>query len=70
VLPDLAAQEKLLAVAVAGGQLDVVALTTAEDVILRSRSTYVDLRLACYRAWLALDRTVGRRLSAQTPAKD
>jgi outer membrane protein TolC len=70
VLPDLAAQEKLLAAAVAGGQLDVVALTTAEDVILRSRSTYVDLRLACYRAWLALDRTVGRRLSAQASARD
>lgn len=63
VLPDLDAQEKLLATAVAGGQLDVVALTTAEDIILRSHSTYVDLRLACYRAWLDLERTVGLRLT-------
>ncbi len=63
VLPGLDAQEKLLATAVAGGQLDIVALTTAEGVILRSHSTYVDLRLACYRAWVALERTVGRRIS-------
>ena len=38
VLPGLDAQEKLLASAVAGGQLDIVALTTAEDVILRSHA--------------------------------
>jgi cobalt-zinc-cadmium efflux system outer membrane protein len=66
VLPGLDAQEKLLATAVAGGQIDIVALTTAEDGILRTRSTYVDLKLAAYRAWLALDRAVGRRQS--TPA--
>jgi outer membrane protein TolC len=63
VLPGLETQQRLLAKAVAGGQIDIVALTTAEDLILRSRSTYLDLRLACYRAWIDLDRTVGRRLS-------
>jgi len=63
VLPGLETQQRLLAKAVAGGQIDIVALTTAEDLILRSRSTYIDLRLACYRAWIDLDRTVGRRLS-------
>ena len=36
---------------------------TAEDVITRSRQTYVDLRLAETRAWLALERSVGRHLS-------
>ena len=67
VLPGLDAQEKLLATAVAGGQLDVVALTAAEEGILRTRSTYIDLELACYRAWLALDRAVGRRQSISAP---
>ena len=68
VLPGLETQERLLAKAVAGGQIDIVALTTAEDLILRSRSTYIDLRLACYRAWIDLDRTVGRRLSPAAAA--
>jgi outer membrane protein TolC len=63
VLPGLDAQDKLLSTAVAGGQIDVVALTAAEGLILRQRATYVDMRLACYRAWLVLDRTAGRRYS-------
>jgi outer membrane protein TolC len=61
VLPSLDAQEKLLASASQGGQLDVVALLAAADVILRSRRDYVDVRLASYRARLDLESAVGRR---------
>jgi outer membrane protein TolC len=61
VLPSLDAQEKLLAVASQGGQLDVVALLAAADVILRSRRDYVDVRLDWYRARLDLESAVGRR---------
>ena len=59
VLPRLESHEKLLADAASGGQLDVVAVLTAEDVLLRSRREYVGLRLAHHLAWLALDRAVG-----------
>jgi cobalt-zinc-cadmium efflux system outer membrane protein len=59
VLPGLKSHEELLASAASGGQLDVVAVLTAEDVILRSRREYVDLRLAHHLAWLALERAVG-----------
>jgi cobalt-zinc-cadmium efflux system outer membrane protein len=60
LLPALDAQEKLLATSMAGGQLDVVAILQAADVILRSRRDAVDVRLACYRARLDLERAVGR----------
>lgn len=61
VLPSLDQQEKLLATASQGGQLDVVALLAAADVILRSRRDYVDVRLASYRARLDLESAVGSR---------
>ncbi len=64
LLPALDAQEKLLATSMAGGQLDVVALLQAADVILRSRRDAVDVRLACYRARLDLERAVGRHSPA------
>ena len=61
VLPAIERHEKLLATAVAGGQLDLVAVLQAEDVILRSRRDYAEVRLAYHKAWLALDRAVGGR---------
>jgi outer membrane protein TolC len=61
VLPGLEAQEKLLALSTSGGQLDVVAVLQAADVILRSRREYVDIKLDCYRARLDLDKAVGPR---------
>jgi outer membrane protein, heavy metal efflux system len=64
LLPALDAQEKLLATSMAGGQLDVVAILQAADVILRSRRDAVDVRLACYRARLDLERAVGRHPAA------
>jgi cobalt-zinc-cadmium efflux system outer membrane protein len=63
VLDSLSSRETLLSTAARGGQLDVVAWLAAEDVITRSRQTYVDLRLAETRAWLALERAVGRHLT-------
>jgi outer membrane protein TolC len=68
VLPSLEAQEKLLASAVSGGQLDVVALLAASDNILRSRGDYVDVRLDAYRARLELERAVGRRGAGGSPS--
>lgn len=68
VLPSLDAQEKLLAISVSGGQLDVVALLAASDNILRSRGDYVDVRLDAYRARLDLERAVGRRSAGGPPS--
>jgi cobalt-zinc-cadmium efflux system outer membrane protein len=68
VLPGLDAHSRLLSLAAGGGQLDLVALVTAEDAVLRSRRDYVDYRLAHYRAWLQLARVVGHRVST-TAAK-
>jgi outer membrane protein, heavy metal efflux system len=67
VLPGIDTHSHLLSLAAGGGQLDLVALLTAEDAILRSRREFVDYRLAHYRAWLQLDRAVGRRIAALTP---
>jgi cobalt-zinc-cadmium efflux system outer membrane protein len=68
VLPGLDEQERLLGLSISGGQLDVVALLQASELILRSRREYVDVRLACYRARLDLERAVGRRLGAGSSA--
>jgi len=63
VVDTLPTREAQLSTAARGGQLDVVAWLTAEDVITRSRQTYVDLRLAETRAWLALERALGRHVT-------
>jgi outer membrane protein TolC len=61
VLPSLEAQERLLAIATSGGQLDVVAVLRAADEILKSRGEYVDIKLDCYRGRLDLERAIGPR---------
>ena len=65
ILPGLDAHEQLLTTAVAGGQLDLVARLTAEDVLLRGRRELVSFRLAHYRAWIDLDRSVGRHVATE-----
>jgi outer membrane protein TolC len=59
VLPALEHHDRLLEIATGGGQLDVVALLAAEDVVLRSRREYQAALLGQKKAWLALDRIVG-----------
>jgi cobalt-zinc-cadmium efflux system outer membrane protein len=59
VLPALANHDRLLEIAVASAQIDVVALLAAEDVVLRSRREYQKALLDYHRAWLALERAVG-----------
>lgn len=65
ILPSLEEQERLLATASSGGQLDVVALLTAEDALLRHRREYSGLLLAHYLAWIQLERAVGSRLTGE-----
>ena len=61
MLPAIERHEKLLASAAGGGQLDLVAALSAEDVMLRSRREYAEVRLAHHKAWLALERAAGGR---------
>ncbi|HET6280956.1 MAG TPA: TolC family protein [Polyangia bacterium] len=65
VLPGLDAHERLLGIALSGGQVDVVALLTAQDAILRNRRDYVGMRLGAYRARLKLERAIGPRERAK-----
>lgn len=60
VLPGIERQEKLLQSAGSGGQLDLVAVLSAQAAILRGRREFADLRLAAHRAWLALERAAGQ----------
>ncbi|MBI5478395.1 MAG: TolC family protein, partial [Deltaproteobacteria bacterium] len=64
VLPALAEHERLLEVTMRGGQVDLVTLLTAEDVVLRHRRAYAALLLQHRTAWLALERAVGARVFA------
>ncbi len=64
VLPALAEHERLLTLAIQGGQVDLVALLQGEDVVLRNRRAYLELLVEHRRAWLALERTVGGRVAA------
>jgi cobalt-zinc-cadmium efflux system outer membrane protein len=59
VLPALDNHERLLGLALSGGQVDVVVLLNAQDAILRNRRDYVGMRLGAYRARLQLQRTIG-----------
>jgi outer membrane protein, heavy metal efflux system len=59
VLPALANHDKLLELAIGSGQLDIVALLAAEQVVLRSRREYQSALLDYRKACLALDRAVG-----------
>jgi cobalt-zinc-cadmium efflux system outer membrane protein len=68
VLPGLGAQEKLLATAAAGGQMDVVTVLRAEDAILRARREYIEMRVAHHQAWLSMERVVGVRIAGEGPA--
>ncbi len=68
VLPGLEGHEKMLEKASSAGQLDLVALLAAEDVLLKARREHAELRLAHQRAWIRLDRAVGRRVTPGEPA--
>lgn len=68
VLPGLEGHEKMLEKASSAGQVDLVALLAAEDVLLKARREHAELRLAHQRAWIRLDRAVGRRVTPGEPA--
>jgi outer membrane protein, heavy metal efflux system len=59
VLPALVEHERVLQQAIRGGQVDLVALTAAEDVVLRHQRAHAELRLRYRKAWLELERAVG-----------
>lgn len=67
VLPALVEHERLLDLAVRGGQADVKTLLTAADVILRHQRAHCQIMLEHRRAWLALELAVGARLTEETP---
>jgi cobalt-zinc-cadmium efflux system outer membrane protein len=62
VLPALGEYERVLDLAIRGGQVDLVAVLAAEDVVLRHRRAYAELLLEQRKAWLALERAVGGRV--------
>lgn len=69
VLPVFTEHERLLEVAVRGGQIDLVALLSSEDSVLRGRREYSDARLSFRQAWLALEAAVGARLHDKEAAQ-
>ena len=62
ILPILTEHERLMQIAVQGGQLDLVALLSSEDSVLRGRRDYSAARLAYRQAWLTLQAAVGTPL--------
>jgi outer membrane protein, heavy metal efflux system len=64
VLPALAEHQRLLQLAIRGGQVDLVALTASEDVVVKHQRAHAMLQLQYRRAWLALERAVGAPVGA------
>lgn len=62
VLPILNEHEQLMEAAVRGSQLDLVALLTSEESVLRSRREESEARLAYQRSWLLLEQSMGAPL--------
>jgi len=60
VLPSLQEHERLLEVAARGAEIDLVALLSGEESVLRRRRDHSDARLAYRRAQLQLQAAVGR----------
>lgn len=67
VLPALQEHERLLGVAVRGAEIDLTALLSGEEAVLRRRRDHSDARLAYQRALLTLQATVGVPLSEGQP---
>jgi outer membrane protein TolC len=67
VLPSLQEHERLLGVAARGAEIDLVALLSGEEAVLRRRRDHSDARLAYQRALLTLQAAVGTPLSEGQP---
>lgn len=63
VLPSLQEHERLLSVAARGAEIDLVALLSGEEAVLRRRRDHSDARLAYQRALLLLQAAVGVSLA-------
>lgn len=59
VTPILTAHERLMEAAARGAEVDVVALLSSEELVLRARRDHLDARLSYRRSWLALQAAVG-----------
>lgn len=60
VLPSLQEHERLLEVAARGAEIDLVALLSGEEAVLRRRRDHSDARLAYRRAQLQLQAAIGQ----------
>lgn len=69
VLPVFTEHERLLEIAVRGGQIDLVGLLSSEESVLRGRREYTDARLAFRQAWLQLEAAVGARISGREASR-
>jgi outer membrane protein TolC len=59
VLPALAEHQRLLQLAIRGGQVDLVALMASEEVVVKHQRAHAQLQLRYRKAWLELERAVG-----------
>lgn len=65
VLPSLQEHERLLEVAARGAEIDLVALLSGEEAVLRRRRDHSDARLAYRRAQLQLQAAIGQPAEAR-----
>jgi len=61
--PLLAEHDRLMARALEAAELDLPGLIAAEDLVLRAQTQLIETRLALRRAWIALERAVGSRVT-------
>ena len=59
LLPILSEHERLMEIAARGAEVDLIALLSSEESVLRGRREYSDARLAYRRAWLGLEGAAG-----------
>ncbi len=65
--PLLKEHDRLLALAMKAGELDLTTLIASEDLVLAARTDLIEARLQLRNAYIALDRAVGPTEAGRTP---